>query len=126
MRNLIRLLLGPELLWLVFFMLTALAVKWTGAPEKKVDSIWVSLAYIVPFVGVPLTFTLYFIPGVERNWLLLRIWLACLIGGHYVLNKGLGAHSEQGPGVGTAYIMGLIFVLVVLFGGSIWYWIKSI
>lgn len=28
--------------------------------------------------------------------------------GRNVLNKGLNAYSNQGPGVGTAYIMGMI------------------
>ncbi|MDQ3141432.1 MAG: hypothetical protein M3Q56_04200 [Bacteroidota bacterium] len=43
-----------------------------------------------------------------------RIWVASLVGSHWVLDKGFRAHSEQGPGVGTAYIIGIILAIVVL------------
>ena len=83
------------------------------------DDHWINLGYLVPLVAVPLTFALYYVPGVERNWLLLRVLIACLFGAHYVLDKGLNAHSEQGPGVGTVYIMSLGLVLVIMVVGSI-------
>ena len=78
----------------------------------------------MPFVAVPLTFGLYWTPGVEHRWLLLRIWVAALVGTHYVLEKGLGAYSEQGPSIGTAYIMGILFAFFVLIVGSVFVKIK--
>ncbi len=88
------------------------------------DSFWVNMAYIIPLVLIPLTFGLYYFPGVIRPWLLLRIWIVGIVGGHYVLSKSLSAHSEQGPGVGTAYIMGMIFIIIMLVIGSIFAMIK--
>lgn len=82
------------------------------------------MAFIVPLILVPITFALYYVPGVERNWLLLRIWIVCILGAHYVLDKSLSVHTEQGPGVGTAYLMGMIFAFVVLIAGSVFAKIK--
>jgi hypothetical protein len=66
-----------------------------------------------------MTFALYQFPGVEPRWLLLRIWIAGLIGAHFVLNLGLKAHSRQGPGVGTAYMVGILLTMGMLLVGSI-------
>ncbi len=117
-------LLGPELLWFLFYLLVVLFIKFSGAPDKSLDDYCINLAYLVPFVAVPLTFALFWVPGVERNWLLLRVLIACLFGAHFVLDRGLKAHSEQGPGVGTAYIMGMMFTLVVMVAGGIFIKIK--
>jgi hypothetical protein len=114
-----QILLGPELLWVLFYALIVLAIKVTGSPAKSMDPYWENLGWIVTLVFIPLTFALYWVPGVERSWLLLRVWIACVFGSNYVLEKGLGAHSEQGPGVGTIYIMVMILVLVLLVIGSI-------
>ncbi|MEO6039569.1 MAG: hypothetical protein ABIQ93_14235 [Saprospiraceae bacterium] len=117
-------LLGPELWWVFFYASVALAIKASGSPDKSMDDYWINLAYLVPFVAVPLTFALFWVPGVEKNWLLLRVLIACLFGAHYVLERGLNAHTEQGPGVGTAYLMGMIFTIVVMIAGGIFIKIK--
>ena len=124
MNKLLNFLLGPELLWVIFYVLVGIIIKATHSPIKSMDSFWVNMAYIVPLVLIPLTFGLYFIPGVIHKWLLLRIWVVGIIGGHYVLNRSLEAHSEGGPGVGTAYIMGMILVFLALIAGSIFALIK--
>lgn len=117
-------LIGPELLWMFFYLVMDMLIKGTSSPVKSMDSFWISTAWWVPLLLVPLTFLLYFVPGVMHDWLLLRIWLVCLIGGHFVLNRSLLAHSEQGPGVGTAYMMGMILLLLPLIIGTIWARIK--
>lgn len=114
MPRVLYLLFGPELLWVIFYGLATFLSRANVPPSKEMDNFLINTAYIVPLVLVPLSFGLFFLPGIERNWLLLRINLACLFGAHYVLEKTLGAHSEQGPGVGTAYIMGMLLVLVVM------------
>jgi len=119
MPRIAQLLIGPELLWAVYYLLVVLTIRFSGSPVKSMDGFWERLAFLVPLVAVPLTFALFWIPGVEQNWLLLRIWIAVLVGAHYVLEKGLGAYTEQGPGIGTAYIMGMIFVFFILLAGSI-------
>jgi hypothetical protein len=113
------LLLGPELLWLLFFLSIKGLIRYTRSPRKQMDRLWISLANFVPFIAIPMTFAFYHFPGVEHSWLLLRIWVSCLLGAHYVLNTGLAAHSEQGPGVGTAYIFGMIMTIVMLAAGTV-------
>jgi hypothetical protein len=120
MNKMLNFLVGPELLWIIFYLIAVIIIRMTGSPIKSMDSFWVNTAFIIPLVLVPITFGLYYAPGVIRPWLLLRIWIACVIGGHYMLDKSLSAHSEQGPGVGTAYMMGMGFIFIVLIIGSIW------
>ena len=117
-------MIGPELLWLFFYLVVFAIIKATSSPIKSMDSFWLSTAYIIPLILIPLTFLLYYAPGVTRDWLLLRIWIVGIIGGHIVLNRSLLAHSEQGPGVGTAYMMGMGFMIFTLIAGSIWAKIK--
>jgi len=124
MNKVLHFLIGPELLWILFYLLVGVVIKSTHSPIKSMDSFWVNTAYIIPLILIPLTFMLYFIPGVIRPWLILRIWIVGIVGGHYVLNRSLSAHSEQGPGVGTAYMMGIIFIFIILVIGSIWAKIK--
>jgi hypothetical protein len=124
MNKLSHLLIGPELLWLFFYIVVIVIVKMTSSPVKSMDEFWVSTAYIIPLILLPLTFLLYYVPGVVRDWMLLRIWIVGLVGGHFVLSRSLLAHSEQGPGVGTAYMMGMGFAFFVLIAGSIWAVIK--
>ena len=125
MSKLTNLLLGPELLWLLFYVIVTLIIKATNSPVKSMDEFWVSMAYIVPLVLIPLTFGLYFLPGVITKWLIVRIWIVGLVGGHHVLNRSLTAHSEGGPGVGTAYMMGMALVFVVLVIGTVIVIIRS-
>ena len=117
-------ILGPELLWATFYALLVLLIKVTGSPAKAMDDQWIHLAYVVPFVAVPMTFALFWVPGVERRWLLLRRLSACLLGAHFILERGLNAHTEQGPGVGTAYLLGMAFTLFTMIVGGIFIKIK--
>jgi hypothetical protein len=119
MVRLYQLLPGPELLWMLFFLSVLWLIRLTGSPRKSMDRFWINLANFVPFIAIPLTFSLFYFPGIEHQWLLLRVWVAGVFGAHYVLDKGLNAYSNQGPGVGTAYIMGMIFTLVMLLAGSV-------
>jgi hypothetical protein len=119
MNKVLNFLIGPELLWILFYILVGIVIRSTHSPVKSMDGFWVNTSFIIPLVLIPLTFMLYFIPGVIRPWLILRIWIVGIVGGHYVLNRSLSAHSEQGPGVGTAYIMGMGLIFLMLVAGSI-------
>jgi hypothetical protein len=113
-------MIGPELLWVFFYFMVLSIAKVTSSPIKSMDHFWVSTAYSIPLILIPLTFLLYYLPGVITDWMLLRIWVAGIIGGHLVLNRSLLAHSDQGPGVGTAYMMGMGLLIFILIAGSIW------
>jgi hypothetical protein len=118
------LLIGPEVYWIILYVVVLFIVRFTSSPARGMDSFWISMAYVIPLILIPLSFGLYYFPGVIRHWLLLRLWIGGLIGCHFVLSKALAAHSGQGPGVGTAYIMGMGFALFALIAGSIWALIK--
>jgi len=124
MNRVVHFLIGPELLWFLFYILALFIIRISASPVKTMDNFWVSTAYMIPLVLIPLTFMLYYVPGAIRDWMLLRIWIAGIIGGHFVLNRSLLAHSEQGPGVGTAYMMGMALIFLTLLIGSVWAKIK--
>ncbi len=124
MNRFLHFLIGPELLWFFFYLVVLMIIKATASPVKSMDDFWVSTAYLIPLILLPLTFLLYYVPGVIKDWMLLRIWIVGIIGGHFVLNRSLESHSEGGPGVGTAYMMGMIFIIIILIIGSIWAKIK--
>lgn len=117
-------LVGPELLWCFFYVVVLIIIKMTSSPIKSMDNFWVSTSWLIPLILIPLTFLLYYVPGAIRDWMLLRIWIVGILGGHFLLNRSLNAHSEGGPGVGTAYMMGIILVFIMLVIGSIWAKIK--
>lgn len=112
------LLIGPELIWCVIYGAVALLARANVPPTKTADNLIGQLYLIVPLLAI-LTFALWFFPGVEKNWLLLRVWVAGLFGAHYALEKGMSAYSDQGPGIGTAYIVGISLAMFALVTGSI-------
>ena len=66
-----------------------------------------------------LTFALWWIPAVEKNWLLLRVWITCLIGGLYLFEKITDAYGKTGPGVGTAWMVSAMLLVVALLAGTV-------
>ena len=117
-------LIGPEFLWVIFYVIVMLIIRLTNSPIKSMDNFWLNTTFIIPLLLIPLTFMIYFIPGSIHKWMLLRIWIVGIIGGHFVLNKSLEAHSEGGPGVGTAYMVGIGLIFIMLIAGSIFAFFK--
>ena len=119
-----RLLIGPELLWLFILGAAALVAKANVPPTKALDKFIENCWFWLPLLAL-LSFALWYVPAVEKRWLLLlRVWVACLIGGHLAMEKVMNAYSQQGPGIGTAYIMGMGLLLFVLIGGTVFVKIK--
>jgi hypothetical protein len=87
-------------------------------PTKHINNIIEDLWLWISAVSL-LVFTLWWLPSVEKNGLLLRVWVFGLLGGHLVLEKALSAYSTQGPGIGMGYLSGLIFIFVGLVAGTI-------
>ncbi len=114
----IRLLLGPELFWMVLYAAAAFLEKANTPPSKSIDNVIEYLWFWIPVASL-LIFGLWWIPLVEKDWLLLRVWVLGIVGGHFVLEKALGAYSNQGPGVGMGYLAGILFIFVFLVIGSI-------
>ena len=119
----LSLLIGPELVWLLTYVAVALLAKANDPPSQRVDNLIENLAFLIPVVAA-LLFILWYVPDADKRWLLLRVWVAGLFGAHLSMEKGMLAYSEQGPGIGTAYIVGMGLVLVVLVVGSLFVLIR--
>lgn len=113
-----RYLIGPEILWLLAFGGAKLIAKANIPPTKIMDDFIEKCWFYVPLLVI-LCFILWWIPVVEKRWLLLRVWLACILGGHFVLEKIMSAYSTQGPGIGMGYLVGLILLVFWLILGTI-------
>ncbi len=113
-----RYLIGPELLWLLLYGAATLVARANVPPTKAMDDFIEKCWFYVPLL-VLATYALWWVPMVEKNWLLLRVWVACIVGGHLVLEKVMNAYSTQGPGIGMGYLAGMLFVFFLLMVGSI-------
>lgn len=113
-----NILLGPELFWLLLYGGAVLLAKANVPPTKAIDNFIDKLWFLIPLLAL-LTFALWWVPQVEKNWLLLRVWIACVLGGHFTLEKALAAYSTQGPGIGMGYLAGMISLLIILVAGTV-------
>lgn len=118
------LLIGPEVYWVALYGILLVIIRLTHTPAKSMDGFLLSLPYIVPLILIPVSFGLIALSDAKLGWLILRYWIVSVIGCHYILDKGLSQHTTGGPGVGTAYIMGMIFAFVGLLAGTIFAVIK--
>ena len=118
MARLLPYLAGPELIWMLLYGGATLLGKFNVPPSKSIDNFLEYFYAVVPLAAL-LIFSLWYFPSVERNWLLLRVWVAGMVGAHLVLEKGLSAHSQQGPGIGMGYLAGLLLTFCALVVGSI-------
>lgn len=118
MNRLTALLIGPELYWLIVYFAMAALAKANVPPSKSLDGIIENLYLWIPLLAI-VSFAIWYLPGAERNWLLVRLWIAGIIGGHLALSKGLAGYSDQGPGIGTAWMVGVGLLIPALIGGTI-------
>lgn len=121
-------LLGPELLWVLFFLLSCWLSS-RNSPATVAGNTFLERACIVgAVVAVALTFTVFLVPGVSRGWLLGRVILAVVIGVNACLFKlidGIDYGDSRNSGVmglwmygilagGVALVPGIIATLVLL------------
>ncbi|MBK8567110.1 MAG: hypothetical protein IPN76_28240 [Saprospiraceae bacterium] len=118
-----RYLIGPELFWLLAYGAANLIARANMPPTKGMDDFIEKCWFYVPLLTV-FCFAIWWLPVVEKRWLLLRVWVACIVGGHFVLEKILAAYSTQGPGIGMGYLVGMLLFFVLLIAGSIFVLIK--
>ena len=121
-------ILGPELLWLLFFLLSCwLAGR--NSPATLAGNTSLERACIIgAVVAIALTFTVFLVPGVHRGWLLGRVIVAVVIGVNACLSKlidGIDYGDSRNSGVmglwiygilagGVAFVPGIIATLVLL------------
>jgi len=113
-----RFILGPELFWLLLYFAAVLVGKMNTPPHHAMDGFIDTSWFYIPAFSL-LVFGLWWVPGVEKDWLLLRVWVLGIVGGHFVLEKTFSAYSNQGPGAGMGYLVAMILEFVVLVVGSI-------
>jgi hypothetical protein len=116
--KIVKVILGPELCWIILYVFSSVLVwankKTNYAYDRVIENAW----FYVPLLAA-IIFGLFWIPIVEKNWLLLRIWIVGIIMGHVVLETILNAYSKQGPGIGMGYLAGILLLFMVLVIGSI-------
>jgi hypothetical protein len=69
------------------------------SPDFEWDDFINKCWFYIPALAI-FTFVLYCISGVVKSWLSLRIWVACLLGGHFTVEKLMMASSLHGSGAG--------------------------
>jgi hypothetical protein len=114
----LRYILGPELFWLLMYFAATIISRMNHPATKAMDDFIEKCWFWIPVVSL-LVFSLWWIPEVEKKWLLLRVIVFGIIGGHLVLEKTLSAYSNQGPGIGMGYLAGIMLHIFLLVAGSI-------
>jgi hypothetical protein len=109
MNRVIPYLFGPELYWILTWVLARLATRRNLAPDPAITG-WLDRYWaVLPLVFVPLTFAFFFLSETGRWWLLLRIDLAIVIGLAIATTQyceGMTYHQPSaGPGAGTAFMV---------------------
>lgn len=115
--KIMKYILGPELYWMLVFIISVLLSKSNGGPTYAYDHIIEASWLIIPILAL-LSFCLFYMPEVGKNGLLIRTWLSGIIAGHFILLALSIAYSQQGPGSGMTYLAGMIFLFVALVIGS--------
>ena len=125
-------LLGPELLWLLFFLLACWLAS-RNTPPTPLGNAFLERACIMGAVlGIALTFTVFCVPGPHRGWLLGRLVIAVVIGVNaclFKLTAGIDYGDSRNSGTfvfwlygllagGLAFVPGIITVLVLLSRGA--------
>jgi len=101
---------GPEILWLLFYLAVSIIVKTKVPQTKSVEHFIQTCWFWVPLFAL-LSFAFWWFPPIEKDWLLLRIWVSGLVGGYFTLAKLISASQTQNSGSGMGYFAGMIFML---------------
>ncbi|PSL22975.1 hypothetical protein [Dyadobacter jiangsuensis] len=115
-------LLGPELSWLLMYGLALLLVAPNQPPTEAGNVRLESLAWYVLFGAIILSFIPLYWSQSGLGWWMLRIGIAGLIGITSVSTAFCSAidyHDSRNSGVGTLWIMLVIFGAIFLFLGMI-------
>lgn len=115
-------LLGPELSWLLMYGLALLLVAPNQPPTEAGNVRLESLAWYVLFGAIILSFVPLYWSQSGLGWWMLRIGIAGLIGITSVTTAFCSAidyHDSRNSGVGTLWIMLVIFGAIFLFLGMI-------
>lgn len=111
-------LLGPELLWLLAYLAAYFIALPGRTPSRALENFIDKGSFYVPLL-VPLCFALFWMPMVEKSWLVVRIWIACILGGILVLEKIFGSYNRNDTQSGLNNRVGMLIIFGLLVLGSI-------
>src|SRR5690606_25859868 len=106
-------LVGPEVIWIIAFLLAGLLRKINTQQGGKYNAM-IEQSTSLPVILLGLTMLLFFIPPSGRPYLMLRIALTAIIGTHFLMTPLLQAHTVGGPGVGTIYLVAYILIFLAV------------
>jgi hypothetical protein len=107
------LLFSPELIWLVLLMIAKMVARlnlqYQGKWDESITHIW----WIIPVMSW-IIFSIFNGMKVEVPYIHLRMWVSGVVFGHLILITLIESITEQNPGTGTIYILGMIVIFVSL------------
>ncbi len=115
-------LLGPELLWIAFFLLASWLAGRNSPPTPAGNAFLERVCLIGPFLFVALTFLAFLVPGPSRMWLLVRIALAAVIGVNLCLlrlTERIDYGDSRNSGTWGFWVYGILTGGLALVPGSI-------
>ena len=114
----VRYIIGPEIIWLISYWMIILPAKLKVTIPKAWDNFIETIWFWMP-VFTLLNFILWWIPAIEKHWLLPRVWITALIGGFFLFENITNAYGKTGPGIGTGWMVCIMLMLLVLIAGTI-------
>lgn len=113
-----RYLIGPQLLWLSFYLILLGLSKMASPVAKSIDGFIETLWFWMPVI-VLLSFSFWWMPFVEKKTLIFRMWGVSLIGGLYLFEKIAKVYGKTGPGMGTGYMVCAFLIFLALVAGTV-------
>jgi hypothetical protein len=113
-----KFIIGPELFWIILYIAAILLGRVNQSMNNSLDDFIETLWFWIPVLS-SIVFYSWKISIIEKKYLLTRVWIAGIVGGHLVIEKALHAYSEQGPGIGMGYLAGMMLLLLILALGTI-------
>lgn len=118
MQRLLRIFIGPELYWIILYLLVTWLAGRNLPPTATGNSSLEWTVWLTATVGVVLSFAFLAVPGVNRRILLMRLALAGFIGVNACAITACEAIKYLEPGR-DAGLMALWF-LAAMVGGFVW------
>jgi hypothetical protein len=117
-------LIGPELLWGVFFLLASWLAGRNSPPSPAGNALLERSCWLGAFLATALTFAVFLVPapGVRGGWLLARVVLATVVGANLCLAKlssAIDYGDSRNSGTWGFWMYGILACGVALVPGAI-------
>jgi hypothetical protein len=119
-----RLLIGPELYWVVVYFITAWFTRRNLPPTEAGSRFLEKLGWLIPIIAVAASFLFYALPSPPR-WLTVRLLLAAVIGVNVIsfkLISGINYGDSRNSGVLGVWVYSILAGLAGYVGGLLLWW----